>query len=87
MEKTAAELFNEATEYRKKSDEASDKIDEIKREINKHRNELDEFTKNKRIAIRNLEDEEMSWKKVLRSNRTLAEEKERQAWQVRNSGV
>ncbi len=87
MEKTSAELFNEATEFRKLSDNASDKIDEIKRKINKYRNELDEFVKTKRIAIRNLEDEAMDWKKVLRSNRTLAEEKERQGWQVKHSGL
>lgn len=87
MEKTSAELFNEETELRKKSNEASDKIDEIKREINKHRNELDEFTKTKRIAIRHLEDELMDWQKVKRSNNTLAEEKEQQAWQTKNGGL
>jgi len=87
MERTSVELFNEAIEFRKKGDEASDKIDEIKREINKLRNEMDEFVKTRRVKIRNLEDEEMGWKKVLRTNRTLAEEKERQGWGARHSGT
>jgi hypothetical protein len=86
MEKTSAELFNEAVEFRKKSDDASDHIDNIKREINHLRNELDKFVKDQRIKIRDLENEEMDWRKVLRSNRTLAEEKERQGWQVKHSG-
>ncbi len=87
MEKTSNELFNEAIEYRKKSDQANDSIDEIKREINKIRNELDEFVKSKRIAIRKLEDELMDWQKVKRSNNTLAEEKDRQGWQTKKNGL
>jgi chromosome segregation ATPase len=85
-EKTAEQLFNDAVQFKKESNKAQDKIDEIKREINKIRNELDEFVKTKRIAIRNLEDELTDWQKVKRSNNTLADEKEQQAWATRRMG-
>ena len=87
MEKTDTQLFNEAVEFKKESNKAQDKIDEIRREINKHRNELDEFTKTKRIAIRHLEDELTDWQKIKRSNNTLADEREQQAWATRRMGV
>ena len=87
MEKSSAELFNEAIEIRKRADNASDKIDEIKRSINKLKNHKDRFLVIYNRKIRKLEDEERDWMKVKRTNNTLAEEKDRQGWQVKNSGL
>lgn len=85
-EKSDTDLINESIAFKKEANKAQDKIDEIRREINAIKNELDEFVKTKRRAIRDKEDELVSWQKVKRSNNCLADEREQQAWQVRRMG-
>jgi Co/Zn/Cd efflux system component len=87
MEKSSVELFNEAIKIRKEADKASDKIDEIKREINRIKNHKDKFLGVYNRKIRKLEEEERDWNKIKRNNNTLAEEKDRQGWQVKRGGL
>jgi uncharacterized coiled-coil DUF342 family protein len=82
MEKTAEELFNEAIEYRKEANEAHNHLDEVGREIIRRRNAIDKL----RTSIRNLEEEEMKWKQVIRVKNCLANERDRQGWAVRRAG-
>ena len=86
MEKTAEQYFNDGVAFKKEANKAQDRIDEIRREINQIKNELDEVVKTKRRAIRDKEDELVGWQKVKRSNNCLAEEAEQQGWAVRRLG-
>ena len=82
-EKTATELFNEEIEHNGEVNKAHDKLDEVEREIVHLRNQIDEL----RTKIRNLEDEGRGWKKVIRTQRHLANKANKEAWSAKQSGI
>lgn len=83
MEKTSSELFNEAVEHTKESNDAYDKLDLVDREIVHLRNQIDEL----RTKIRNLENEARDWKKVIRTKRYLAVKADKAGWSAKHSGL